>query len=42
MRVQYVLIWLDALPRDPGSTERYTGGIGQIEVFATPDEDPAA
>jgi len=42
VRGQYVLIWLDALPRDPGSTERYTGGIGQIEIFATPDEDPAA
>ena len=42
VRGQYVLIWLSALPRDPGSTERYTGGIGQIQVFATPDEEPAA
>lgn len=42
VRGQYVLVWLDSLPRDPGSTDRFTGGIGQIQVFATPDEDPAA
>lgn len=42
VRGQYVLVWLDSLPRDPGGFEQYTGGIGQIQVFATPDEKPAA
>jgi hypothetical protein len=42
VRGQYVLVWLDSLPSEPGGTGRYTGGIGQIQVFATPDEEPAA
>ena len=42
VRGQYVLVWLDSLPSEPGAGGRFTGGIGQIQVFATPDEDPAA
>lgn len=41
VRGQYVLVWLDSLPSDPGTGGSFTGGIGQIQVFATPDEDPA-
>lgn len=42
VRGQYVLVWLDSLPSEPGAGGRFTGGIGQIQVFATPDEEPTA
>jgi hypothetical protein len=42
VRGQYVLVWLDSLPSDPGAGGSFIGGIGQIQVFATPDEDSSA
>jgi len=42
VRGQYVLVWLDSLPSDPGAGGSFIGGIGQIQVFATPDEGSSA
>lgn len=41
VRGQYVLIWFTELPREPGSTDKYIGGIGNLAIYASPDANPA-
>lgn len=41
VRGQYVLIWFTELPREPGSTDKYVGGIGNLAIYASPDANPA-
>jgi hypothetical protein len=41
VRGQYVLIWFTELPREPGSTDKYVGGIGSLAIYASPDANPA-
>ena len=41
VRGQYVLVWFTELPREPGSTDTYVGGIGNLAIYASPDTNPA-